>query len=83
MDVTELDEDVMDAIGEIANMVAGSLKIAFGENGQDIELAIPTTIVRKSFETSSISGAHRVVVQFTMNGNTFMIELKYIDSNAV
>jgi len=82
MEVTELDEDVMDAIGEIANMVAGSLKIAFGENGQDIELAIPTTIVGKSFETSSISGAHRVVVHFTMNGNTFMIELKYINSNS-
>lgn len=83
MEVAELDDDVMDAVGEIANMVAGSLKIAFSRNGQDIELAIPTTIVGKSFKTSSISGAHRVVVQFTMNGNTFMIELKYINSNGV
>jgi len=81
MEVTKLDEDVMDAIGEIANMVAGTLKVAFKEHGQDIELAIPTTIVGESFQTSGISGARRVVVHFTMNGNTFMIELQYINSN--
>ncbi len=83
MEVTELDEDVKDAIGEIANMVAGSLKVAFAENDQNIELAIPTTIVGESFQTSGMSGAHRVVVHFIMNGNTFMIELKYINSNNV
>jgi len=81
MEVTELNEDVIDAIGEIANMVAGTLKIEFKEYGQDIELAIPTTIVGESFQTSGISGARRVGVLFTMNGNAFMIELKYIGTN--
>jgi len=81
MEVTELDEDVKDAIGEIANMVAGSLKVAFAEDGKDIELAIPTTIVGESFRTSGMFGALRVVVHFNMNGAVFMIELKYICSN--
>ena len=78
MEVEELDDDVKDAIGEIANMVAGSLKISFQENGQDIELAIPTTIVGDSFRTSGMFGATRVAVPFTMNGSTFLIELKYM-----
>ncbi len=82
MDVEEIDEDVKDAIGEIANMVAGSLKISFADDGKDIELAIPTTIIGKSFKTSGISGAHRVVVQFKMNNSLFMIELKYIVSKS-
>jgi chemotaxis protein CheX len=81
MEVTEIDEDVKDAIGEIANMVAGNLKISFGKNGKDIELAIPTTVVGESFSTSGMSGAHRVVVCFSMNGTVFMIELKYVCSN--
>ena len=31
MEVAELDDDVKDAIGEIANMIAGNLKIFFQE----------------------------------------------------
>lgn len=81
MEVTELDEDVEDAIGEIANMVAGSLKISFAEVGKDIELAIPTTIVGDSFRTNGMSSGQRVVVHFTMNEQLFMIELKYISSH--
>ena len=80
MEVQELDGDVKDAIGEIANMVAGNLKIFFQENGQDIELAIPTTVVGDSFHTSGMFGATRVAVPFTMNGSTFLVELKYMNA---
>ncbi len=80
MEVKELDGDVKDAIGEIANMVAGNLKIFFLENGQDVELAIPTTVVGDSFHTSGMFGATRVAVPFTMNGSTFLIELKYMNA---
>ena len=80
MEVTELDDDVKDAIGEIANMVAGNLKIFFQEHDMTIELAIPTTVVGKSFRTAGMSGAIRIAVPFTMNGATFLIELKYVDA---
>jgi chemotaxis protein CheX len=80
MEVAELDEDVKDAIGEIANMVAGSLKIFFQEHDITIELAIPTTVVGKSFRTAGMTGATRIAVPFTMNGTTFLIELKYVDA---
>lgn len=80
MEVTEIDEDVKDAIGEVANMVAGNLKISFSEHGKDIELAIPTTVIGDSFRTSGISGAQRVAVQFTLNDAAFLVELKYIHS---
>ncbi len=80
MDVEEIDEDVKDAIGEIANMVAGNLKVSFADNGKDIELAIPTSIVGSSFRTSGMFGAQRFAVPFTMNNATFLVELKYMDS---
>lgn len=81
MEVKEIDEDVKDAIGEIANMVAGNLKISFREHGKNIELAIPTTIVGESFGISGMFGANRVAVHFTMNNQVFMVELKYMYSN--
>ncbi len=78
MNVEELDEDVMDAIGEIANMVAGALKTSFHKCEIDIQLAIPTVVIGSSFKTSGFSGAYCISVPFSMNGERFWIEMKYI-----
>ena len=42
---TDLDEDCIDAIGEIANMVAGNAKARFPE--KNTSLSVPTVIVGK------------------------------------
>ncbi len=78
MEVKEIDEDVKDAIGEIANMVAGNLKIAYADAGLNIELAIPTTVIGDSFRISGIGGARRHNVSFKMESGTFWIELLYV-----
>ncbi|MCK5915410.1 MAG: chemotaxis protein CheX, partial [Deltaproteobacteria bacterium] len=39
MEIDEIDADVKDAMGEIANMVAGGLKERFVAEGIDLELA--------------------------------------------
>jgi len=78
MDVEEIDDDVKDAIGEIANMVAGNLKVSYAAIDVNIELAIPTSIVGDSFYVSGIADATRVVVPFSMNNETFWVELMYV-----
>ncbi len=78
MDVEELDDDVKDAIGEVANMVAGNLKIFFADKEIDVVLAIPTSVIGKAFRTSGIAGATRVVVPFTTSEGTFWVELIYV-----
>ncbi len=78
MDVEEIDDDVKDAIGEIANMVAGNLKVSYAAVDVNIELAIPTSIVGDSFYVSGIADATRVVVPFSMNNETFWVELMYV-----
>jgi chemotaxis protein CheX len=78
MEVNELDEDVKDAIGEIANMVAGNLKVSFAGEGVDIDLAIPTSVVGESFNVCGAARAQRVIVPLRMNGDRFWIELMYV-----
>jgi chemotaxis protein CheX len=78
MDVEELDEDVKDAIGEIANMIAGNMKIAFAGYNLRIELAIPTSIVGQSYRVGGMLGARRVAVPFAMEQGQLLVELKYI-----
>ncbi|MDO8948729.1 MAG: chemotaxis protein CheX [Desulfocapsaceae bacterium] len=78
MDVDELNEDVKDAIGEIANMVAGNLKVAFAGYDMKIELAIPSSVVGESFRVTGMLGARRVAVPFDMVDGQFLVEIKYI-----
>lgn len=78
MDVDSLDEDVKDAIGEIANMVAGNLKNAFAGYGIKLELAIPTSVVGASYRVGGMLGASRVAVLFGMDSGEFLVELKYL-----
>ncbi len=78
LEVKELGEEVKDAIGEIANMIAGGLKAALAAEGKKIELAIPTTVIGKSIRISGLSGASRVIVPFSSPIGWFGIELRYI-----
>jgi len=78
MEVDTIDEDVQDAMGEIANMVAGGLKTALLAEGMETELAIPTTAIGKSIRISGLSGASRFIVPFSTAVGDFGIELRYI-----
>lgn len=80
IDVSDLDDDVKDAIGEIANMVAGNLKVSFSNSEKKIELALPTSIVGESFTVSGMADASRVVVPLSMTGITFWVELIYVNN---
>lgn len=42
MEITEVDQDVFDALGEIANMVAGNVKQHLSKGGLDVRLSTPS-----------------------------------------
>ncbi len=42
MEVSEVDQDVFDAMGEIANMVAGNVKQHLSKGGLDVRLSTPS-----------------------------------------
>lgn len=78
MEVEDLGDDVKDAIGEVANMMAGNLKISFAGAGVDVALAIPTSVVGQSFRICGLSGANRVVAEFALPAGPFWVELLYV-----
>lgn len=77
MELKEIDTDVKDALGEIANMVAGGLKERFSKENINLELAIPTTIAGKSYTISSPTRSNRIVIPFGVEQGHFFIEIKY------
>ena len=77
MELEEVDEDTKDALGEIANMLAGGLKETFAAEKIDILLAIPTTISGNSYKVSAPTGSNRIIIPFDIEAGRFYIDLKY------
>ncbi len=77
MEFTEVDDDVKDTMGEIANMLAGGLKERFAKEDIMLQLAIPTAITGKSFTVAPPKKGNRTIVPFKVESGQFFIEIKY------
>lgn len=76
IDVDEVDADVKDTIGEMANMVLGGIKDGFTEQGIEINLAVPTILAGRSYRVSGMDDAMWTTVPFYLDEGEFLVELK-------
>ncbi|MCD4687980.1 MAG: chemotaxis protein CheX [Desulfuromonadaceae bacterium] len=74
MEVTEVDDDVKDAIGELANMVAGSIKADLTEQGQEFKLSIPSVVCGAEYEIDCLTDSQGVSMPFSIEGGEFLVE---------
>lgn len=75
MECDEVNEDLNDAIGEIANMLGGSVKQVLSKGGLDVKLSIPTVISGEDYTVNSLSDIDCVVIPFTVDGQKFLVGL--------
>lgn len=68
-------EDAEDAVGEVANMIAGHLKTAASGRGQSFDLSVPTIIVGGQYRVRSLVNAPSIVLEFRSQGHSFYIKL--------
>lgn len=74
--VDDLNADVRDSVGEIANIIAGNAKALFSDQNFSFNITIPTVIVGKKHTISQSSGTNVVVVPFKLeNDITFTLEI--------
>jgi chemotaxis protein CheX len=74
------DSEVCDAMGEIANMIAGNVKNAFVDQGLEMEIAVPSVSVGKRANDQQEPGTelfgHRL--DFTLEGeHPFTVEIRF------
>lgn len=65
--------DFSDAIGELANMVAGGAKSQF--EGLDISISLPSVIVGKNHNVSASKSAPRLVIPCQTDAGQFHVEV--------
>ncbi|PID73072.1 MAG: chemotaxis protein CheX [Desulfobacterales bacterium] len=76
MEVTEVNADVEDAVGEVANMLGGNIKMFLTDKGRDIELSLPSIVKGEAYDFQPGGDVERIVVPFTCAAGDFFIEIQ-------
>jgi chemotaxis protein CheX len=76
MEVEQINEDVEDAVGELANMLGGNIKTILSQNGRDIELSLPTTISGQNYDFQTAKDVEVTRLDFATDSGTFTVELQ-------
>lgn len=72
----EVNEEVRDGFGEIANIIAGNIATALGNNGETVQLSLPSVIHGKSLITSILNTVPpRRARRFQVAGEELYVEL--------
>jgi chemotaxis protein CheX len=77
LDLDEVNSEVKDAIGELANMVAGGFKYHLPDNGQGTQLSIPSVISGRGYSCEATGSYSRLVVPFQTPAGPFLAELLF------
>ncbi len=70
-----VDDDVVDAVGEFINMIAGSTKKVFSEKGLKFKISIPNVIVGKGHKINRPSNVPCLGVKFDVGSKFFVVEV--------
>ena len=77
MEVTEINDDVIDAVGELANMVAGGAKSKLDE--YELSISLPSVITGAGHEVRFPSNVTPICVPFECDWGSLTIEVGLIE----
>lgn len=72
-EAASVNEEVLDAVGEVANMIIGNFKTMIEERLGPLGLSIPTVIYGRNFTSRSLGTNSWIVLPFSSEGETFEI----------
>jgi len=76
LEVESIDDDVQDAVGELANMLAGNVKAALSEGGSDIKLSLPSTVFGDEYTFQCMDDGDIVIMPFNCEQGEFLVDLR-------
>lgn len=71
---TKIDEDIIDAVGELTNMICGGAKAQLAKSNHKFDLATPTMITGKGIEIAYHTDAPTIVIPFSTDYGDFVVE---------
>jgi len=74
-EITKIDHDVKDAVGEILNIVSGQARKKLETLGRSLKGAIPSVIAGKNHSITHITAHSVIAIPFSTNNGNFTIEI--------
>ncbi len=74
-EMTEINGEIADAVGELTNMISGQARRELEEKGRLFEAAIPSVITGKDHSITHITNGPKIAIPFTADGGRFVIEV--------
>lgn len=74
-----LDDEIIDAVGELTNMICGGAKAALAKLDHKFDLATPNMITGQGVEIATMSDSPTIVIPFTTDHGGFVIEANLAD----
>ncbi len=74
-EMTELSNEVSDAVGEFTNMISGQARKELEEKGRVFEAAIPSVITGENHSIVHYTDGPKIAIPFTTDGGQFTIEV--------
>ena len=71
----ELNAEVCDAAGELANQICGAFRRRFEEQGISLQAAVPVIVMGESHSITPMCSSQRMAIPFKFDGTNIVIEL--------
>ncbi|MCF6178185.1 MAG: chemotaxis protein CheX [Geopsychrobacter sp.] len=76
LEIEEIDDDACDAVGELANMLAGNLKSVLDPGGSDVQLSLPSLLFGEEYIVDRLPNTTKITVPFYLDDGDFLVELQ-------
>lgn len=73
--LTQLNEEVHDAVGEITNMISGGARKQLTEMGYKFNMSIPSVIVGHEHQITHRSKGKTILLPFSIDAGDFFVEI--------
>ena len=74
-EITSINGDIRDAVGEITNMVSGAARKRIEAMGYSLSASIPTVVSGKEHSIMHVMGGPSIVIPFEMEAGSFVVDV--------
>ena len=74
-EMTEVNDEIADAVGELTNMISGQARKNLEEIGKKYQAAIPSVVTGKNHKLESMTKGPQIAIPFKTDFGSFTIEV--------
>ena len=74
-EITNLNPEIQDAVGEITNMISGAARKNLEAKGFNITAAIPTVVFGKGHSIIHVMGGPSIIIPFETDNGPFVVDV--------